>query len=199
MILPRSQSRFPLTLRCDGAERVRPQSPQSENATRQFCISAREKVFHTLELKAPGDEVLRFNPRADRTSDRRVIRRCRLGYLLARQEVRIEKPGSFADADIENVMELLRRVNEDTHGTARTYSVQQLQTVRQRIENAPQFVSQIAGQDQQLRSVARSGLGSLFEVEMPAELAAVLRSFFVNTSAFTWSESRRRDRFRVEC
>lgn len=152
-----------------------------------------------MELKAPGDEVLRFNPRADRTSDRRVIRRCRLGYLLARQEVRIEKPGSFADADIENVMELLRRVNEDTHGTARTYSVQQLQTVRQRIENAPQFVSQIAGQDQQLRSVARSGLGSLFEVEMPAELAAVLRSFFVNTSAFTWSESRRRDRFRVEC
>ena len=122
-------------------------NPHNPDAARHFCTSAREIFVQIFDLKAPEVEVLRVNPQADRTPDGRVTRRSRLRFLLGRQGVHIEELESFADADIENVMELFRVFNDGTHGSAGTFSFQQLQSVRRRVENALQFLSHIVRQD----------------------------------------------------
>lgn len=119
-------------------------NPGNPDAARHFCTSAREIFVKILDLKAPDDQVLRANPEAARTQEGRVTRRARLSYLLQRQGVRIEELEHFADSDIENVMELFRLFNDGTHGPAGTFSFQQLQMVRRRVENALQFLSQLA-------------------------------------------------------
>lgn len=119
-------------------------SPGNPDAARHFCASAREIFVRILELSAPEEAVSAANPAAPRTPDGRITRRARLSYLLLKQGIRVDALASFADADLDNVMELFRVFNDGTHGDAGTFSHSQLLGIRRRVENALQFVCHIA-------------------------------------------------------
>lgn len=119
-------------------------NPQNPDAARHFCASAREIFVQILDMSAPEDAVLAANPSAARTRDGRVTRRARLSYMLVRQGVRVDALATFADADLDNVMELFRVFNDGTHGNAGTFTHPQLLGIRRRVENALQFLCQIA-------------------------------------------------------
>jgi hypothetical protein len=93
-------------------------NPINPDAARHFCSSSREIFVQILDLTAPEEAVLRANPHAARTQDGRVARRARLSYLLMRQGVQIDALETFADADLDNVMELFRMFNDGAHGAA---------------------------------------------------------------------------------
>lgn len=118
-------------------------NPNNADAARHFCASSREIFIKILDLTAPEEAVLLANPHAARADDGRVTRRARLSYLLLRQGVQIEALEKFADADLDNVMELFRLFNDGTHGAAGTFTFTQLQAIRKRVENALQFLCQI--------------------------------------------------------
>lgn len=119
-------------------------NPGNPDAARHFCASAREIFVQILDLTAPEDMVLRSNPHAARTLDGRLTRRARLSFLLLRQGVRVDALETFVDADLDNVMELFRVFNDGTHGAAGAFSYAQLQGIRRRVENALQFLCQVA-------------------------------------------------------
>lgn len=120
-------------------------SPSNPDAARHFCASAREIFVRILDLRAPEDAVLQAKASAARTPDGRVTRRERISYLLARQGISVDALASFADADIDNVMELFRLFNDGTHGSAGSFSHLQLMGIRRRVENALQFLCQVSG------------------------------------------------------
>ena len=118
-------------------------SPRNPDAARHFCTSSREVLVQMIDLKAPDADVLRANPQCQTTDDGRVLRREKIGYLLASYGEDRASLGDFIDADVNDVMKLFRTFNEGTHGDAGAFDLSTLRAVKSRVEGAIRFLSRI--------------------------------------------------------
>lgn len=119
-------------------------SPSNPDAARHFCTSAREIFTQILDLTAPDSIVMGAFPTCDRTEDGRPTRRSKVRLLLRRKCVSEQDIEDFASQDIENLLELFRVLNDGTHGSAGRFTIEQLASVKRRVEDAIIFLVSIA-------------------------------------------------------
>lgn len=119
-------------------------NPRNPDAARHFCTSAREMLSDILSTVAPTERVLAEDPDCERTDQGKVSRRARIGFCLRRSALELEGLADFVDADIDNVIALFGEFNSGTHGSAGRFSLQELRTLKGRVEDAVRFVLRIA-------------------------------------------------------
>lgn len=119
-------------------------NPRNPDAARHFCTSAREMLSDILETVAPTDRVLAEDPTCPRTEQGSVTRRARILHCLRRGGGRHDGLADFVEADIDNVLALFGEFNTGTHGTAGRFTVDQLRTLKARVEDAVLFVLRVA-------------------------------------------------------
>lgn len=118
-------------------------NPQNPDASRHFCTSAREILTAILNMSAPDSEVLSADPQAPRTQDNRITRRAKIDYCLRRVGRYDSDLAGFVDEDIDNVLSLFGEFNSGTHGEAGRFTLRQLSTLKQRVEDAIAFLYRI--------------------------------------------------------
>lgn len=118
-------------------------NPNNPDAARHFCTSAREIFTEFIEMKAPDAEVFRYNPGCDRTDRGNATRKEKIRYMMRNKDMEscvIE----FADADIENILELFHVLSDGTHGAAGKYAFSKLLQVKKRVEQGINFLCTIS-------------------------------------------------------
>ena len=118
-------------------------SPNNPDAARHFCTSARELFTEFIEAKAPDQAVFTYNPNADKTERGNATRKEKIRYMMrgfALDSVVID----FADADIENILELFHVLSNATHGPAGKYEYGKLLQVKKRVEQGINFLCAIS-------------------------------------------------------
>ncbi len=118
-------------------------NPNNPDAARHFCTSSREILTRIIDLKAPDDLVSAEQPQSRLTDDGRVIRRDKIGFLLARSAIDHQSLGDFVDTDVDDVLGLFRVFNDGTHGDAGALDVEALQALKGRVEGAIRFLSAV--------------------------------------------------------
>lgn len=118
-------------------------SPRNPDAARHFCTSAREIISQILELKAPDADVISLMPGCDRTDQGKPTRRAKLKFLLSRKGMLEDALEEFVEQDMENIVQLFRVFNDGTHGSAGTFSFQQLNSIKKRVEDGITFLVEI--------------------------------------------------------
>lgn len=130
-----------LMLRWKGAKHAL--DPENPDAARHFCASSREIFTRILDLRAPAEEVLRVLPHCEKTQNGAPTRRAKIYFALQRKKIGGDGLVSFADTDINNVVELFKVFNTGTHGEAGTYSLGQLTAIRRRVEDGMAFLIEV--------------------------------------------------------
>lgn len=118
-------------------------NPNNPDATRHFCTSAREIFTEFIEMKAPDEDVFRFNPGCEKTSRGNATRREKIKYMMRLKGM---EPCviDFADADITNILELFHVLSDGTHGAAGKYAFSKLLQVKKRVEQGISFLCTIS-------------------------------------------------------
>ena len=114
--------------------------PRNPDASRHFCVSAREIIADILNEEAPDEEVLAWFPDADLTYQGTPTRRQKIRYCLAqsgRQDSAVE---DFGEANIDDLSTLFKELNAGTHGPAGRFSLPHLTAIKTRVEDAIGFV-----------------------------------------------------------
>lgn len=119
-------------------------NPSNPDAARHFCTSAREVFVQILEISAPDEAVLRQQPGAETTDHGKPTRRSKLRYLLHRQGLADTALEDFAEADMDDILELFRVFNDGTHGSAGTFGLTQLTAIRKRVEDGISYLVALA-------------------------------------------------------
>ena len=117
-------------------------SPGNPDAARHFCTSVREVFIQLFEIKAPDIEVLNFNPNCELYNGK-PSRKEKIKYILTSQSNSNEHLVSFIDADVDDLLTLFRTLNNGTHGSVGTFTVQQLLKLKKRAEDSIVFISAI--------------------------------------------------------
>ncbi len=117
-------------------------SPQNPDAARHFCTSAREIFTEFIEMKAPDNEVFAYNPKCQKTQNGNATRREKINYMMRHIEID-SCVIDFAEADIENILELFHVLSDGTHGEAGRYELQKLLQVKKRVEQGINFLCEI--------------------------------------------------------
>jgi len=120
-------------------------SPRNPDAARHFCTSAREIITQILEIKAPDASVFALLPTCERTERGNPTRRSKIRYFLHRQNMNEDPLEEFIENDMENIVQLFYVFNEATHGTAGTFNLSQLNTIKRRVEDGIKFLIEIIG------------------------------------------------------
>lgn len=118
-------------------------NPDNPDATRHFCTSAREIFTQFIEMKAPDSEVFQYNPNCKTTRQGNPTRQEKIRYMMRDKEMDscvIE----FADADIDNILQLFHVLSDGTHGMAGKYSFAKLRQVKKRVEQGINFLCTIS-------------------------------------------------------
>lgn len=115
-------------------------NPQNPDAARHFCTSIREVFIQLIEIKAPTHEVLIQNPNCA-LHNGQPTRKEKIKYALARGGNLSQQLVSFVDADVDDLLILFRTLNDGTHGSAGTFSVQQLLKLKKRAEDSIIFIT----------------------------------------------------------
>ncbi|MBD2115211.1 MULTISPECIES: hypothetical protein [Cyanophyceae] len=118
-------------------------NPRNPDAARHFCTSAREIISQILELKAPDADVISLLPSCDRTDQGKPTRRAKLKFLLTRKGMVEDALEEFVEQDMENIVQLFRVFNDGTHGSAGTFSFQQLNSIKKRVEDGIIFLAEV--------------------------------------------------------
>ncbi len=113
------------------------------DAARHFCTSSRETIDRILLRSAPDDVVKSQLPNYEKTPNGGVARRARIRLCLVRTGRYSPEIHDFADADLENVIQLFTEFNDGTHGSAGHFSLRQLRTIKQRVEDALLFLHEV--------------------------------------------------------
>jgi hypothetical protein len=121
-------------------------NPSNPDAARHFCTSAREIVTGILEIKAPDADVFALLPDCGRTPQGSATRRSKIKYFLHRQGISVDPLEDFVENDLENIVQLFDVFNEGTHGTAGTFDIAELQSIRKRVEDGIMFLTEIIGE-----------------------------------------------------
>ena len=120
--------------------------PRNPDAARHFCGSAREIIADILDTEAPDTAVLARFPDSELTPQGTPTRRAKVHYCLdrsGRSDVAIE---DFGEANIKDLSALFKDLNTGTHGPAGRFSLPQLTAIKTRVEDAIEFVCEIASQ-----------------------------------------------------
>lgn len=118
-------------------------NPQNPDAARHFCTSARELFTEFIECKAPDNEVFAYNPSCERTDRGNATRREKIKYMMRALDMD-DSVAEFADANIQNILELFHVLSDGTHGTAGRYEYEKLVQVKKRVEQGINFLCEIA-------------------------------------------------------
>lgn len=118
-------------------------NPRNPDAARHFCTSAREIISQILELRAPDADVISLMPSCDKTDQGKPTRRAKLKFLLTRKGMLEDVLEEFVEQDMENIVQLFRVFNDGTHGSAGTFSFQQLNSIKKRVEDGIIFLAEI--------------------------------------------------------
>ena len=118
-------------------------NPANPDAARHFCTSSRELIDRILVRSAPDDAVKTQLPNYEKTPNGTVARRARIRLCLVRSGRYSPEIHDFADADLENVIQLFAEFNDGTHGSAGHFSALHLGSIKQRVEDALLFLHEI--------------------------------------------------------
>lgn len=118
-------------------------SPLNPDAARHFCTSTREIFTEFIELKAPDQDVFKFNPKCEKTERGNATRREKIRYMMRNKQMD-ESVSAFVEADITNILELFHVLSDGTHGVAGRYEFQKLVQVKKRVEQGINFLCEIA-------------------------------------------------------
>lgn len=117
--------------------------PRNPDAARHFCTSSREILTRVIERAATDVEVLRANADAELTPAGSVSRRARIKHCLQRRGSYASELVDFVEADIDDVIALFGEFNSGTHGAAGLFTLDQLRTLKARVEHAISFLFRI--------------------------------------------------------
>ena len=118
-------------------------SPDNPDASRHFCTSSREIFTEFIEMKAPDAEVFAYNPNAAKTKLGNATRKEKIRYMM-RDKGLDKSVAEFADADIDNILELFHILSDGTHGPAGRHSMGKLMQVKRRVEQGINFLCTIS-------------------------------------------------------
>ena len=118
-------------------------NPHNPDAARHFCTSAREIFTKFIESKAPDTDVFIYNPNAEKTKQGNATRKEKIKYMLRNIDLG-DCVVDFADADIQNILELFFVFNGATHGEAGKYEFTKLLQVKKRVEQGINFLCEIS-------------------------------------------------------
>lgn len=115
-------------------------NPNNPDATRHFCTSTREIFIQIIDTKAKENDVVKIFPDCERTNSGTVSRRSKIKYLLYQKGVKDIDMEEFIHNDIENILSLLYELNGGTHGKSGKYTINQLKSIKKRVENGLNFL-----------------------------------------------------------
>lgn len=118
-------------------------NPLNPDAARHFCTSVRQIFTDFIESKAPDAEVFAYKPDAERTKQGNATRKEKIRYMMRDLEME-DCVVDFADADIQNILELFFIFNGATHGEAGKYEFAALLQVKKRVEQGIHFLCGIS-------------------------------------------------------
>ena len=121
-------------------------SPNNPDAARHFCTSAREIIADMLDEMAPDQEVLARVPNCEITDKGTPTRRSKVHYCLDRSGVANSMLESFIEANIKDLSVLFKDLNAGAHGPAGRFSLSQLIAIKVRVEDAVEFMCEMAPQ-----------------------------------------------------
>lgn len=116
-------------------------NPGNPDAARHFCTSAREVITQILEIKAPDNEVIESASNCYLTDQGKPTRRSKIKFLLHRKGLHDDGFENFVEGDMTNIIELFRVFNDGTHGSSETFSLNQLSSIKKRVEDGVLFLS----------------------------------------------------------
>jgi hypothetical protein len=120
-------------------------NPRNPDAARHFCTSAREILAGILDLRMPDGKVLAVLPNCDKTRDGKPTRRAKIRFALHQKGILSDTMEGFINQDLDNVVELFTVFNQATHGAAGRFGMQQLTSIKKRVEDGILFLTRIAG------------------------------------------------------
>lgn len=115
-------------------------NPKNPDATRHFCTSTREIFIQIIDTKAKEDDVIKVFPNCEKTENGSVTRRSKIKYLLYQKGVNDVDIEEFIHSDIENILSLLYELNGGTHGKSGKYTINQLKSIKKRVERGLNFL-----------------------------------------------------------
>ena len=118
-------------------------NPNNPDAARHFCTSAREIFTDFIEMKAPNELVIQFNPNYAKTDRGTPTRKEKIKYMMRNKQMD-SSVINFADADIDNILELFHVLSDGTHGAAGRYDFSKLTQVKKRVEQGINFLCTIS-------------------------------------------------------
>ena len=118
-------------------------NPDNPDAARHFCISTREIITEILDIGAPDVDVLARFPDCQRTDRGTPTRRAKIRHCLGRSGSTNDALENFVKANVDNVLILFKELNSGAHGPAGKYSMQQLISIKTRVEDAIRFMCEI--------------------------------------------------------
>ena len=121
-------------------------NPKNPDAARHFCSSAREIISGIIDTEARDSDVLHRFPNADLTPQGAPTRRAKIRYCLDRSGRASEVLGDFGEADINDLLTLFKELNTGTHGPAGRFSLTHLTAIKARVEDAIDFVCEVASE-----------------------------------------------------
>lgn len=117
--------------------------PNNPDATRHFCTSTREIFVNFIEIKAPDAEVFNYNPNCKTTPNGNPTRKEKIKYMM-RNKMHDDNIVCFADANIDNILELNYILSGGTHGEAGKYTFETLMQVKKCVESGINFLCEIS-------------------------------------------------------
>lgn len=84
-----------------------------------------------------------YNPSCERTDRGNATRREKIKYMMRALDMD-DSVAEFADANIQNILELFHVLSDGTHGTAGRYEYEKLVQVKKRVEQGINFLCEIA-------------------------------------------------------
>lgn len=122
-------------------------NPKNPDAARHFSTSCREILAEILRISAPNKKVLPECSPQGLDQNGKPTRRSRIEYMLSQREVADDALTEFVDADITDVLNVIKETNSATHGEAGKFSFAFLAALKLRIEDAISFLLNIAEQN----------------------------------------------------
>ena len=118
-------------------------NPANPDAARHFCTSAREIIAGILDMEAPNEDVLAKFPDCQVTERGTPTRRAKVHYCLDRIGLANVFLEGFVEANIKDLSTLFSDLNSGAHGSAGKFTLEQLATVKSRVEDALDFICEI--------------------------------------------------------
>jgi len=118
-------------------------NPSNPDASRHFCTSVREIFIQLLDKKAPDEKVLLKFPSCS-LHEGKPARREKIKFILATKSIISQPMVDFIDADVDELLSFFRTLNDGTHGSAGTFTVQQLLKMKKRAEDSILFMTALS-------------------------------------------------------